>query len=78
MTAMMLVARTAQQSSGMRQIVICGGRIFSIVTMKLIEPMIDEMPSRCAPSAQSVCPSPLKRVDSGGYEVQPASAGVTK
>ena len=75
---MMLVASTAQQSSGMRQMVISGGRMLKIVTMKLIEPMIDEMPSRCAPNAQSVWPSPLNKVESGGYEVQPASAGLTK
>ena len=66
MTAMMLVARTAQQSRGMRQSVICGGRILKMVTIKLIEPMMEEMPSRCAPRAQSVWPSPLKSVESGG------------
>ncbi len=43
--------------------------------MKLIEPKIEDRPRRCAPKAQSVWPSPLKSVESGGYEVQPASAG---
>ena len=53
-TAMMLVASTAQHSSGIRQIVISGGRMLRMVTMKLIEPRIDDSPSKCAPSAQSV------------------------
>ena len=66
MTAMMLVARTAQQSKGIRQMVISGGRMLKMVTMKFIDPMMEEMPSKCAPNAQSVCPSPLNSVDSGG------------
>ena len=66
MTAIMLVAKTAQQSSGIFQIVISFGRMLRMVTMKLIDPAIVEIPSKCKDIAHNVCPSPLNSVVSGG------------
>ena len=42
------------------------GRMFLMVTMKLIAPRMDEMPSRCSDTAHSVWPSGLNRVLNGG------------
>lgn len=57
-TRMMIeVARIAQTKSGICQMLMPGGRIFRIVTMKLTAPRIDEAPIKCRLIAQSVCPS---------------------
>ena len=41
------VISTDHGNSGMRNIVMPGARMLTIVAMKLIEPMIDEAPARC-------------------------------
>ena len=49
-----------------------GARMFRIVAMMLIEPRIDDMPSRCTDRMVKSMPMPVW-TDSGGYSVQPAS-----
>ncbi len=47
-----------------------GARMLRMVTMMLIEPMMDEAPIRCM--AKIAMPGPIC-VDSGAYRVQPAA-----
>ena len=49
-----------------------GARMFRIVTMMLIEPMIDDAPMMCSAKIAMSMPGPIC-VDSGAYSVQPAA-----
>ena len=51
------VARLAQTSSGMRQKVIPGARMVTIVTRKLSAARIDEKPANWTPRLKNDCPS---------------------
>ena len=57
-----------------------GARMLWIVAMKLIAPMIDEMPVRWIRKIQASTPPPPVNAssESGGYMVQPASGGCQK
>ena len=59
-------------NSGMRSRVIPGARMLSIVTMMLIAPMIDDMPSRCTAKMRKGTFMPPWSTR-GGYIVQPAA-----
>ncbi len=58
MTMMIEVARMAHTNSGICQMPMPAGRMLRMVTMKLIAPRMDEMPSRCSDTAHIVWPSP--------------------
>ncbi len=49
-----------------------GARMFRIVTMMLMAPMIDDAPKMCAPKIARSWPGPIC-TDSGAYIVQPAA-----
>src|SRR4051794_28579672 len=49
-----------------------GARMFRIVTMMLIEPMIDDAPMMCNAKIAMSMPGPIW-VDNGAYSVQPAA-----
>jgi hypothetical protein len=51
------VARFAQTSRGIRQKVMPGARIVTIVTRKLSAAKIDEKPANCTPMLKNDCPS---------------------
>ncbi len=51
------VERLAQTSSGMRQKVIPGARIETIVTRKLSAVMIDDAPAHWTPMLKNTCPN---------------------
>jgi hypothetical protein len=51
------VARLAQTSSGIRQKLMPGARMVTIVTRKLTAVAIDEAPANCTPSVKNVLPS---------------------
>ena len=53
------VARFAQTSSGIRQNVMPGARIVTIVTRKLTAVAIDDAPANCTPIVKNVSPSGL-------------------
>ena len=55
-------------------------RMLWIVAMKLIAPMIDEMPVRWIRKIHASTPPPAEKAssDSGGYIVQPACGGSKK
>ena len=59
--------------SGIFIIVIPGARMFRMVVMMLIEPMIDDAPMMCTAKIVRSMPMPVC-TDSGGYSVQPALA----
>ncbi len=61
--------------SGIRVSRIPGARMLWIVQMKLMPPSSDEMPRMCRPTIHRSSPCPGEITDSGGYPVQPASAG---
>ncbi len=67
------VARTLQQKAGMRSMVIPGARIRRIVTMKLIPPRIEAVPTIASPTIQRSWPLP-PCTDRGAKLVQPAAA----
>src|SRR5262249_62278522 len=67
------VVRMAHTNSGMRCIVIPGVRMFRMVTRKFIEPRIDDVPRMITATSHRLWPNG-PRSDSGGEEVQPASA----
>ncbi len=48
-----------------------GARMFRMVAMMLIEPRIDEIPSKCTDKMTKSMPMPARTVN-GGYNVQPA------
>ena len=52
------VARMLQVNTGIRIIVMPGARIRRIVTMKLIPPRIDAVPTRISPAIQRSPPVP--------------------
>src|SRR6185436_13044610 len=66
------VEKFAQTSSGMRQKVMPGARIVTIVTRKFSAVAIDDAPANCTPSVKNCCPSGVS-VDSGAYAVQPVA-----
>ena len=51
------VARFAHTSSGIRQNVIPGARIVTMVTRKLTAVAIDDAPANCTPITQNVWPA---------------------
>ena len=53
------VARLAQHSSGMRNSVMPGARIATMVTRKLTAVAIEELPAMITPIWNSVCPNGL-------------------
>ena len=67
------VARTLQQNGGMRNIVMPGARILRIVTMKLIPPRIEAVPTMANPRIHRSCPVP-PCTESGAKLVHPAAA----
>src|SRR5262249_45295047 len=67
------VVRMAHTNSGMRCMVMPGGRRFRIVTRKLIEPRMDELPRMITPISHRLWPNGARTL-SGGYAVQPESA----
>src|SRR5471032_2815194 len=66
------VISQVQQNIGIFIRVMPGARMFRMVTMMLIEPMIDEAPIRCIAKIAMSMPGPIW-VDSGAYSVQPAA-----
>ena len=70
------VMRTDQTKSGMRNSVIPAGRMFTIVTIMLIAPRIDEAPAMCLLRMAKSTDAPAWAVidDSGGYSVHPVPA----
>src|SRR4026209_174296 len=66
------VARFAQTSSGIRQNVMPGARIVTIVTRKLSAVAIDEAPANCTPIVKNIWPIGTS-VDNGAYAVQPVA-----
>ena len=62
------VIKTDQRKSGMRNKVIPFGRIFRIVTIILIDPIIDDAPARCMLKIAKSTDGPAcpLRLDSGG------------
>src|SRR5215203_2844850 len=67
------VVRMAHTNSGMRCMVMPGVRMFRMVTRKLTEPRIDEVPRIITPTIHRLCPYGARML-SGGYAVQPESA----
>ena len=61
-----------QQKSGIFMSVMPGARMFSIVVMMLIDPMIDEAPMMWMAKIARSMPGPICTV-SGAYSVQPAA-----
>ena len=61
-----------QQNIGIFIRVMPGARMFRMVTMMLIEPMMDEAPIKCMAKMAMSMPGPIC-VDSGAYRVQPAA-----
>src|SRR5439155_13816295 len=70
------VARFAHTSSGIRQKLMPGARMLTIVTRKLTAVAIDEAPANCTPSVKKVLPI-WAGSDSGADFIQPASIAVT-
>lgn len=70
------VTRTAQTKSGILCLNSPGARLFRIVTMKLIAPLIDEAPERCRLKIARSTEGPEWAwiLLSGGYTVQPVPA----
>ena len=70
------VIRTDQIKSGMRNNVICAGRMLKIVTIMLIEPKIEEAPAKCMDKIARSTEGPAwpLMLLSGGYSVQPVPA----
>ena len=66
-----------QQNSGRRSIVMPGARSFRIVTMKLIAPSSEPVPSSANEAIHRLTPGPGENFGpaSGEYDVQPAAAG---
>ena len=54
-----------QTNSGILSSVMPGARMFQMVTMTLIAPMIEDTPIRCTASTKKAVESPLYLVDSG-------------
>ena len=61
-----------QQNMGIFISVMPGARMFKMVTMMLIEPMIEEAPRMCKAKMPASIEGPICRV-SGAYSVQPAA-----
>ena len=70
------VIKTLHTNRGMRNRPIPAGRIFIIVTIMLMAPMIDEAPARCILSIARSTEAPACdfMLLSGGYKVQPVPA----
>lgn len=70
------VIRTLHTNNGMRNSVIPAGRIFIIVTIMLIAPMIEEAPARCILNIARSTEAPAcdLMLLSGGYKVHPVPA----
>ncbi len=69
------IVRMPQQNSGSRLSDMPGARMRNIVTMKLMPPIVVEMPRKVTPIAQKSSPSPdaYSDDDNGVYANQPAS-----
>jgi hypothetical protein len=67
------VIKTAQANKGVLCAVIPGARMFTIVTMKLIAPKMDDTPAKCKLKiAKSTAPPECAKMpDNGGYTVHP-------
>src|SRR5690606_30140687 len=66
------VISQVQQNMGIFISVMPGARMFSTVTMMLIEPMMDEAPRMCIAKIPTSIDGPICSV-SGAYSVQPAA-----
>jgi hypothetical protein len=66
------VISQVQQNIGIFISVMPGARMFRMVTMMLMEPMIDDAPMMCRAKIAMSMPGPIW-VDSGAYRVQPAA-----
>ena len=64
------VINQVQQNIGIFMSVMPGARIFKMVTMILIEPIIEEAPKRCNAKMAISIPGPICKVN-GAYKVQP-------
>lgn len=73
------VIKTAQTNNGILNIVIPGILIFNTVTIKFIEPNIEEIPAKCKLKiAHSIdAPECAKTPDKGGYKVHPVPAPIS-
>jgi hypothetical protein len=71
--------KTAHTNKGILNIVIPFTRIFKTVTIKFIEPKIDEIPAKCKLKiAHSIEPPECENIpDKGGYIVQPVPAPIS-
>jgi hypothetical protein len=66
------VISQVQQNIGIFISVMPGARMLRMVTMMLIEPMIDDAPMMCMAKIAMSMPGPIC-TDSGAYSVQPAA-----
>ncbi len=66
------VISQVQQNSGIFISVMPGARMFRMVTMMLIAPMMDDAPMMCSANIAMSMPGPIC-TDSGAYSVQPAA-----
>ena len=65
------VTNQVQQNMGKRIIVIPGARIFKMVAIILMEPIIDDMPIICTEKIMKSVLGGAYFVESGAYMVQP-------